>query len=268
MATKKKPEVAVKKTVDAILATLATQQAKAMEGLAAVTNVLLEKQDELDGVIETIEEVDAELKEVYGKEKVLLSLADLEIALQEATASHKRNLASLNVQWDDKLTELRRTHQKALHEEKLRLDDEMRKRSLGQEDEDRDRARHFEEREKAVADQENEIAEMKAQFDDLDDVVKGKVDKQVAIIKGAIDSKAKIAEAERQAEITILNGKVQQQQSLIHDLGERLRAQTERADVAAARAEAIATATVNAEAGKQALEEVSTLATTMAQNKK
>ena len=35
-----------------------------------------------------------------------------------------------------------------------------------------------------------------------------------------------------------------------------------------ARAEAIATATVNAEAGKQALEEVSTLATTMAQNKK
>jgi hypothetical protein len=277
--TKLTPEQALEKSVNTILTSAAGTKGKIIEGVDSVTGLLLEKQSELGELINLIadkkEELDTlvadktlELEELAEKEEILKDLADLEIELEEKQAAQKRALDALRIVKEDELIALKRQHQLAAQAEKERLADAQRALRIALEDEARGKDLAFKVREEAIAEQEVEIASMKEEIAGLEGKVKAQVGKETGIIKAQMESDKKLALVQKEAEITILNGKVGQQIEEITSLKQRLAASERAAEESARRLAAIATSALDKESGAAALKELRDVAHKQAEGKK
>lgn len=171
-------EAAAKKVTEAQLAIGKT--------LSDVTNQLQTQLSELDTVSQAVLVKQSELETIYGKEKVLKSIDDLELEREQ----HKRDL-------DDEKQNLERQRQQEMADYQFNLEqsrkaadatfeDADRIRKNHQRDEDETREKAFQAREEILKKQEAEIADLRAKAAAFPDEMKKEVDKQVAIVSNSI----------------------------------------------------------------------------------
>lgn len=270
MASKKvkKVEAIASKSVDDIAKELAQIQQKSRETLSQIDAAFVEKQQELIDTMDAIKDKKAELEELHGKEKIAQEIERLEEELHDARHDHERALARMRVEFDDAKIEQDRAFKMAQVAEKQRIADEARARKLAHEDEDRTRQLSFEEVERRHAQREAELNAQAEELGSFEERLNKEVGKAKGMAERAADQRIKQIEVEHKAVTDILEAKIQSQVQEIEGLKIRLETAETTAKLAQDRASAIATASLDKEAGKAALEQVSGLAKEMAMSGK
>lgn len=267
MSSKKSSPAATTKTLDQISAEIITLQNSTRATIAQLGDALVAKKEELNGLDEAIKGKKDELAELHDKEKLLVELEALREQFQDAQHEHDRSLKALEIHHTDKMAELQRAHAAADAARIQKIQDEDRAKKIAQEDENRLRALQFEQQQKSLAEQKAILDRQAAEQGSFEDRVKTDVAGQVGAIKRDFDSKVRILESEKGAEIKILTAEVERLKKDCVSLATQLTIAQDAAQKAADRANAIAVASLDKDAGKQALEKLETIATEQAKSR-
>lgn len=266
-SVKKIENIAIK-SADDIAKDIQEIQKKTREALSVIDAAFIEKQAELSVVIELIQEKNRELEETYDKEKVLQSIEDLKEELVDRRHESDREIKRIKLDFNDKKEELERALQTQIKIGKETIQDEQRARRILIEDEERARKIAHEERENELLKQQMQLDERAVELGSFED----RLAKEVGKAKGIAERNAQIEirqkDTEHKAIVDILESKLQQSVGEINELKLRLQTAETTAKLAQEKSAAIATAALDKEAGKLAMEKVSALASEFASGNK
>ena len=266
-ASKTIESVAIK-SADDIANDIQKIQQRTREALSQVDAALVSQHEELAKTTVAITQRREELEELHGKEEILLSIEELEEKLEDRRHETERAMKKLRIEFQDNKLELERQLNLTRQGEERRLADEARARQIVQEDEDRARKLAHEEREQELIKRTMVLDERAAELGSFDE----RLNKEIGKAKGMAERNAQIEirqkETEHKAIVDILESKLQQAVEEITSLKIRLQSAESSVKLAQEKSAAIATAALDKEAGKQALERVSSLATEFASSGK
>lgn len=268
MASKKKQSIdkVAAKSVNDMSKGISELGQKAREALSSLEGAFFEKSQELEGVMEAIQAKQEELEELHGKEKVLQDIDTLKEELEDKQNENERSMKRLSQSMEDKQLELVRKHRMIDTEFKQKMEDEVRARRIAREDEDRAREIDFQKRTSELDDQAKLLAAKEVELGSFDEAVKKKSDKAIAAASREMKFKEEKREAEHKAVQDIMEAKIQTLTQENIQLKERIDTLEDETKTAQDRAQAIAVASLDKEAGKAALEHVQGLASKMAES--
>jgi hypothetical protein len=256
------------KTIDEISADLVSTQNKSRTAFNTVGDALITKKSELEDLIQAIELKQAELKELGEKEKLALSIQELREQFEDRKHEFERNEKQLKMDYEDKQESLERAYQANVLQEKRRIEDEERSRSITLEDEDRIRERTLLDREAELVARENELEKKALELGSFENRVEEEVERKVQAAKVKMNFESQSLKTKYDAEIQIQKSQIAQLEALNADLTNKLGRAEDQAQAAADRANAIAIASLDAESGKKALEKVESIAQKQAESGK
>ena len=282
MGTKKsasKTEVAADRSIAAVEKLIADSQVKVREGLNNIGAAMLDKAEELQDLKNEIEDAEAQLAELNEAGEIYTEMSELKIKLEDAKLASKRSIELLKQDYADAKQKLDR--EKAMEAEKearekaeferaakIELEDATRARKLAQEDVDRQRDLQWQSRKGELdalqAGLQRQAEEM-ASFEDRVAVEVGEAKSKMA---QSHSFEVRQIKSDADHKVMVLSADNTRLADVISDLQNRLdRAEKESRD-ANDKANALALATVDAESGKKALDELRTVAHKQADGKK
>lgn len=265
MASKKSSvEKVASKSVEVMSKEILDLQQRTREALSTIDGAFVEKQDELRNLLEVIQEKRDELQTLFGQEQILKTMQQLQEDLEDRRHSNDRMIGKMAQDFEDARAEQVRQQKMAGLAYQQKMADEERTRKIKQEDEDRARNLAYQEQVDFLNRMKADLEAKDAELGNFDDAVKAKVEKQVGAIKREMKFEAEKKAAEDRAVQEILEAKVKALVEENTNLKAQLATAQAAAEAAAAKAHAIAVAAMDKDAGKQALEEVRSMAHQMA----
>ncbi len=258
-SVKKIEAVAIKSAEDIAKDILRIQQ-KTREALSQIDAAFIDKQTELSAVVDSIKAKTVELDELYGKEKVLQSIEELEEQLVDKKHENSRAIKKMVIGFEDNKTELERQLRKIRIDGEQSIDDEARARKIAIEDEDRQRKIAYEERETDLIKKTMALDERAIELGSFED----RLNKEVGKAKGMAERNAQIEirqkETEHKAIVDILEAKLQQAVQEINDLKLRLETAETTSRMASEKVVAIANSALDKESERKVSERISQMA--------
>lgn len=261
-------EAVAAKSTDQLTEDFLKLQNAARLTISDLTEAFLNKKSELEALLMAISEKEGELTELVGKEKVSLSLKELEEAFKDSKYKMNKELERIKAEHQDAIDQMAREEQKAEDELKFSIGQASRERQNAREDEDRERELAYQDRLRDISRREAEIAELQHKAEAYKQDLEVKASKQINAIKRENDYRVKQLEIDHAANNRIAEADISRLQEEITVLRNRL----EQAELAAAHAaqrnNEIAQAALEAQAGKQALDKIEGIAQEQARSGK
>mgnify|MGYP007066221076 CR=1 FL=1 len=267
MAKKNLVAIAAKST-KTIMDSVASLQARLRTVTDSIGDALIEKNEELSEVLDEIKDKKAELAELIGKEDALLQLEDLKLQVEDAQKAHERKIAEQAQELADAKIRQELADKEAARLKKIddeyadriaRLAAEDLNRKAAQDEEDR--KRELDLRDTELKAREEALGNVQALIDEAVSEANSKKEREMAMKERAI-------KAEADQKVAVSDQVARQYQTEIYSVKEQLKAAQKDAELANARAQALAISMADKESGKDALDRVEKLAMEVAKGKK
>lgn len=256
------------KTLNEISVEIANLQGIIRDSLSGIEMELIKKKEDLDNLETLTKEKGDELSELHGKEKILLSLQELSDQYQEEQRKINSSILELRNSYEDQKREFKHSMANEIAEKKALLLEEDRARKEMLEEENFNRQKIQREEAYRLQTWEDELKKVAEKLGVFEERVKAEVAKQVEAIKREFSHKERILTVESTAKIDIFQSRITQLTEENNKLTERLNNSEKQALAAIERANAVAIASVDAESGKKALDELRTVAHKQAESGK
>lgn len=261
-------EAVAARGLDQVTTELGALQSTVRAALSEVAEALMLKKQELEAIGMAIEDKRSELDEWLGKEKAGLSLKELREEAEDARHAHERDLALMEGQMKMRREALEQELEQRSRERREQWGQESRERQIALEDEDIERRRAFAQTEAELAVVRGQLEQEKGELEQQKKAAAAEVEKRVAIRSRELDLERKAAMAEMNAKIAMQAQRNDDLQQTIIELRQQLDRAQERARLAEDRAQAVAVASLDAESGKKALDELRTISHKQAESGK
>lgn len=247
-------------SIDQVAGKVTEVQNNIRSSLSDVLEALLQKKGELDITMQAIHEKKLEMAEVLDKEKIALSLVELE----ETYATNKRNLDNqLRLAKEEHKLQMdrmeREEEQKSLDYDHKR-DNQKRQEGMAEEDADRQRDLKFEDRAREMERKEKELKVKMDEQGNFEEELERRIKEKEISLKRASGFEVTILKTQHDAAMRIAEADVSRLQAEVTSLNERLTDTEQTVRQVLERNTALATAAMEAQGGKQALEKLEVIA--------
>ena len=244
------------KSINSITTELNTLQTNMRESVNKLTEAFVTKKEELDKLTESVETRKKELADSEECFNIEDKLFQLQEDLKKEQINYENILNKLEREYADRKFELERDEKNYKIQKKDEENNQDKKRAWDVQDEVRERMTQYNEREKALDERESQIAKKETELGDFDTKVKAEVAKAVNAIKSNHSHELKLLETQKIADINTLQARYDSLLTLNHQQKERIEDLEEDIQELMKRTTAMATAAIDAESNKKALEKL------------
>ena len=253
-------EVVAAKSADQLTEEFLKLQNAARLTISDLTEAFITKKAELDALLNLIGDKEIELTELIGKEKLALSIKDLEETFKDNKYKLNKELERIKEEHKEAIDAMARIEEKAEEDLEYKEKSEERSRKTEYEDQDRERDLAYQDRLRDISRKEAEINEIQVKAEAYKQDLEAKLAKQIASVKREYEFKMKQLETSHEAQIKIADADIIRLGREVAELQERLVNSEQALSEIFKQNNEIAKAALETQSGKQALEKMEGIA--------